>query len=203
MKKIDRPPIPTHTGNNLIERLKLKDSAAQNDLIKQFNSRLLLYFRLRIKGEDSYRDLVQEVFIAFFTAVENDKIPGDDSIGPFIYGIAKRVMFNFFYKKKRNANLQEKAEENFELSYDFEEAERLENENLNEIIRHAMKKLPEVDKTILKEFYLEENSVAEVASLLGKTKHYISVRKERALKKIKTEISKQKDIYNYSSQIRG
>jgi len=66
-----------------------------------------------------------------------------------------------------------------------------------------MKKLPEVDKTILKEFYLEENSVAEVASLLDKTKHYISVRKERALNKIKTEISKQKGIYNYSSQIRG
>ncbi|MDQ1350082.1 MAG: hypothetical protein QG657_383, partial [Acidobacteriota bacterium] len=35
--------------------------------------------------------------------------------------------------------------------------------------------------------------------LLGKTTHYISVRKERALKKIKNEISKQKGIYNYSS----
>lgn len=203
MKNNERTSTSTHTGNNLIERLKQKDNAAQNDLIKRFNSRLLLYFRLRIKGEDSYRDLVQEVFVAFFTAVDNDKIPADNSIGPFIYGIAKRVMFNFFYKKKRNANLQKKSEENFELSYDFEEAERLENENLNEIIRHTMKKLPEVDKTILKEFYLKENSVAEVASLLGKTKHYVSVRKERALIKIKNEISKQKGIYSYRNPIRG
>lgn len=201
MKKIER--TSPHPVNNLIERLKQKDSTAQNQLIKQFNSRLLLYFRLRIKGEDSYRDLVQEVFVAFFTAVDNNKIPGDDAVAPFIYGIAKRVMFNFFYQKKRNANLKEKAEENFELSYDFEEAERLENENLNEIIQKAMKKLPEIDKSILKEFYLKENTVADTASLLGKTKHYVSVRKERALKKIKNEISKQKDIYNYSSQIRG
>ncbi len=112
MKKIDRTFMSTHRGNNFIERLKQKDSTAQNELIKKFSSRLLLYFRLRIKGEDSYRDLVQEVFVAFFTAVDNDKIPDDNSIGPFIYGIAKRVMFNFFYKKKRNANLQKKGKEN-------------------------------------------------------------------------------------------
>jgi RNA polymerase sigma-70 factor (ECF subfamily) len=202
MKMIERTSSSSHSGNILIERLKLKDNTAQNDLIKRFNSRLLLYFRQRIKGEDNYRDLVQEVFIAFFSAVENDKIPDDNAIGPFIYGIAKNVMFNFFYQKKRNANLKEKAENNFELSYDFEETERLENENLNQIIQTVIKKLPEVDKTILKEFYLKENSVAEVASLLGKTKHYVSVRKERALKKIKIEISKLKGIYN-SSQKRG
>ena len=59
-----------------------------------------------------------------------------------------------------------------------------------------MKKLPEVDKIILKEFYLKENSVGDVASILGKSRHYISVRKERALRKIKNEIFKQKDIYN-------
>lgn len=202
MKMIERTSSSSHSGNILIERLKLKDNTAQNDLIKRFNSRLLFYFRQRIKGEDNYRDLVQEVFIAFFTAIENDKIPDDNAIGPFIYGIAKNVMFNFFYQKKRNANLKEKAENNFELSYDFEETERLENENLNQIIQTVIKKLPEVDKTILKEFYLKENSVAEVASLLGKTKHYVSVRKERALKKIKIEISKLKGIYN-SSQKRG
>jgi RNA polymerase sigma-70 factor (ECF subfamily) len=180
----------------MIERLKQKDSQAQAELIKKFNSRILLYFRLRIKGEESYEDLVQEVFVSFFQGVENNKIPEDAYIAPFIFGIAKRVMFNFFYKKKKSENIQKKCEENFEFSYDFEEMERLENEGLNTIIQQTMKKLPEVDKTILKEFYLKENSVGEVASILGKSRHYISVRKERALKRIKNEILKQKDLYN-------
>ncbi len=184
------------SNNRFIERLKQKEKQAQIELVKKFNSRILLYFRLRIKGEESYEDLVQEVFVSFFKGVENNKIPEDAYIAPFIFGIAKRVMFNFFYKKKRNENIQKKSEENFEFSYDFEEAERLENESLNKIIRQVMKKLPEVDKIILKEFYLKENSVGDVASILGKSRHYISVRKERALKRIKNEISKQKDLYN-------
>ncbi|HLP61463.1 MAG TPA: sigma-70 family RNA polymerase sigma factor [Candidatus Deferrimicrobium sp.] len=186
--------MKANSKNSLIDRLKQKDQSAQNELIKKFNARLLVYFRLRIKGEESYQDLVQEVLVSFFVGVEKDKIPGDDFIAPYIYGIARRVMFNYFYNKKRNAKLQEKGEANFELSYDFEEAERLENEDLNEMIGQAMKKLPEVDKIILKEFYLKENTVYEVAALLGKTPHYISVRKERALKKVKNEILNKKFI---------
>jgi len=182
-------------GDSLIERLKRNEKDAQTELVKKFNSRILLYFRMRIKGEDSYEDLAQEVFASFFVGVANDKIPEDALIAPFMFGIAKRVMFNFFYKKKRDDNIQKKGEEHFDLSCDFEEEERLENEDMNAIIRQSMQKLPEVDKIILKEFYLKENNLGEVADILGKSKHYVSVRKERALKKIKNEILKRKDLY--------
>lgn len=182
-------------GDSLIERLKRNEKDAQTELVKKFNSRILLYFRMRIKGEDSYEDLAQEVFASFFVGVANDKIPEDALIAPFMFGIAKRVMFNFFYKKKRDDNIQKKGEEHFDLSCDFEEEERLENEDMNAIIRQTMLKLPEVDKIILKEFYLKENNLGEVADILGKSKHYVSVRKERALKKIKNEILKRKDLY--------
>jgi len=181
--------------DSLIERLKRNEKDAQTELVKKFNSRILLYFRMRIKGEDSYEDLAQEVFASFFVGVANDKIPEDALIAPFMFGIAKRVMFNFFYKKKRDDNIQKKGEEHFDLSCDFEEEERLENEDMNAIIRQTMLKLPEVDKIILKEFYLKENNLGEVADILGKSKHYVSVRKERALKKIKNEILKRKDLY--------
>lgn len=183
-------------NTSLITRLKQKEKSAQDELIKKFNPRILLYFRLRIKGENNYHDLAQEVFASFFSGIDNDKIPEDGLIAPFIFGIAKRVMFNFFYKKKRDDNIRKKGEETFDFTSNFEEEERLENEGMNEIIQQAMQKLPEIDKSILKEFYLKENSLGEVADILGKSKHYISVRKERALKKIKNEIAKQKDIYN-------
>lgn len=181
---------------SLVERLKQKDPRAQQELFKKYNSRLLLYFRMRIKGEESYEDLVQEVFMSFFVGMGKDKISGDEFIGPYIFGIAKRVIYNFFYKKKKNENLKKKGEENFELSYEFEESERLENEGMNEVIRRVLGKLKEVDRIILKEFYLKENDVGAVAEMIGKTKHYVSVRKERALKKIKNEISNRKDLYS-------
>ncbi len=182
-------------NNEFIQRLSRRDARAQSELIKKFNSRLLMYFRMRIKGEDGYEDLVQEVFVSFFAAVEKDKIEEDQFIAPFIFGIAKRVMYNFFYKKKRDDNIRKKGEENAQLTYDFEEEERLENEGMNDIITNYVDKLKEVDKIILKEFYLRENDVGQVAQLLGKTKHYVSVRKERALKKLKSEILKRGDVF--------
>jgi RNA polymerase sigma factor (sigma-70 family) len=188
--------MKSNTQMKLIDRLMANDAKAQRELIKKFNSRIFLYFRLRIKGEKGYEDLVQEVFTAFFVAIKKNKVTEDQFIAPFIFGVAKRVMYNFFYKKKRNENIQKKGEEEFEISYDFEEDERLANEKMNEIIQEVIeKKLPEVDKIILKEFYLKENDVGEVAELIGKTRHYVSVRKERALKKMKNEILKKKDLY--------
>jgi RNA polymerase sigma factor (sigma-70 family) len=185
-----------NTPMKFIDRLMANDVKAQRELIKKFNSRIFMYFRLRIKGEEGYEDLVQEVFTSFFAAIKKNKVTEDQFIAPFIFGIAKRVMYNFFYKKKRNKNIQKKSEEEFEISYDFEEDERLSNEKMNDFIREVIdKKLPDVDKIILKEFYLKENDVGEVAELIGKSRHYVSVRKERALKKIKNEILKTKDLY--------
>lgn len=181
----------------LNERLAAGEAAAQRELYQKFNSRLFLYFRLRIKGEESYDDLVQEVFTSFFAAIGKNKVQEDKFIAPFIFGIAKRVMYNFFYKKKRNENIRKKGEENLEASYDFQEEERLTNEKMNRIVQEVIEeKLADLDKTILKEFYLKENGVGDVAELLGKTRHYVSVRKERALKKIKNEILKRKDLFN-------
>jgi RNA polymerase sigma-70 factor (ECF subfamily) len=179
----------------LIDRLIARDLRAQKELFDKFNTRIFMYFRLRIKGENNYEDLVQEVFTSFFAALDKDKVTDDHFIAPYIFGIAKRVMFNYFYKKKRDDNIQKKGEEEMEFSYDFEGEERLTNEGTNKIIQSYIDKLPEVDRIILKEFYLKEKNVGEVADIIGKTKHYVSVRKERALKKIKNEILKNKELY--------
>jgi RNA polymerase sigma factor (sigma-70 family) len=187
-----------NTDNELIVRLTAKKLEAQRELIAMFRSRLFVYFRIRIKGESNYEDLVQDVFASFFEAVGKNKITEDKFIAPFIFGVAKRVMYNYFYKKKRERNIQKKGEEQMDLSYDFDEDERISNEKINEIVKTLIgKNLSEVDKIILKEFYLKENDLDDVAELLGKTKHYVSVRKERALKKIKLEILKRKDIFIY------
>ncbi len=179
-----------------IERLKNRDEKTQVELINRFNSRIFSYFRSRIKGENSHEDLVQEVFASFFKGIENNKIIDDKYIAPYIFGISKRVLYNYFYKKRKNINIQKKFSQTIELFYNLKENERLESENMTQITNKFVDKLSELDKIILKEFYLKENKIDEIAELLGKSKHYISVRKARALKKIKSEIFKQKDLYN-------
>ncbi len=182
-------------SDSLSKKLKNKDSKTELFLIKKFNSRLFTYFKSRIKGEICYEDLVQEVFASFFEAVQRDKIREDNFIAPFIFGIAKRVIYNFFYKKKRRENIKKKAEEEHISFYNFEEENKIENRKMIELLNKYIDNLKEIDKIILKNFYLLEKTLAEISIITKKTKHYISVRKERALKKIKNEIYKCEDVY--------
>jgi len=183
-------------GNkSLVQLMQVGDRSAEIRIVDEFNSRLFTYFRLRIRGEDCYDDLVQEVFVSFFDAVRKDKISGDEYIAPFMFGIAKRVVYNFFYKKKRRENIRKKAESDHEVAIDFLGEYDMENDRMIGVINKCIGKLKEVDKIIMKEFYFNENSIGEISTLLRKSKHYVSVRKERALKKIKNEILKHEDVY--------
>lgn len=182
-------------SKELVERLRRKEPQAQRELFEKYNARIFLYFRLRIKGEEDYEDLVQEVFASFFDGVYKKKVEEDRFIGPYIFGIAKRVVYNFFYKKKRSENIRSRVGNELAISYEFDEKNKLENENVTQLIQKIIEKLPAIDKAILKEFYLKENSVGEVAEIVGKSKHYVSVRKLRAINRIKSEILKNKNVY--------
>ena len=182
-------------NESLIQSLKTDDSSADTKIIHKYNSRLFTYFRSRIKGVDNYDDLVQEVFVSFFTAVKKDKISGDEFIAPFIFGIARNVVYNYFYKKKKAENIAKKAENEHNPFINFSGEDNLQNDRMIQLINKYIEKLKDVDRTILKEFYVRENTISEISVLLKRTKHYISVRKERALKKIKSEILRSEDIF--------
>jgi len=180
--------------DRFFEKLRARDPQAQNELIRTFNPRIFVYFRNRIKGEDHYEDLVQEVFSAFFNGLEQGKLAGPAWIAPFMFGIAKRVLYNYFYKQKKNNDIQKNVSAVCELSSDFTESDRLENLRLGEVLQGLIGGLPHIDRTILKAFFLQERKIGEIAEMTGRSRHYVSVRKERAIKKIRSEIIR-KNLY--------
>jgi len=180
--------------DRFFEKLRDHDQDTQNRLIRTFNARIFVYFRNRIKGERNYEDLVQEVFSAFFNGLDQGKVAGEDWIAPFMFGIAKRVLYNYFYRQKKNNEIQKNASTVYELTSDFTEAERMENQKLSEELNRLIAELPQIDRVILSSFYLQEKKIGEIADLTGRSKHYISVRKERAIKKIRNEIFR-KNVY--------
>jgi len=180
--------------DRFFKKLLARDPQAQNELIRTFNARIFVYFRNRIKGESNYEDLVQEVFSAFFNGLDQGKLAGASWIAPFMFGIAKRVLYNYFYKQKKNNTIQKNVSSFCQLTSDFTEGQKLENQKLNEVLGRLIDDLPQVDRVILNAFYLQEKKIDEIAEITGRSKHYISVRKERALKKIRNEII-SKNLY--------
>jgi RNA polymerase sigma factor (sigma-70 family) len=176
------------------KKLRAHDPLAQKELIQTYNPRVFIYFRNRIKGGSNYEDLVQEVFSAFFNGLDQGKLEGAVWIAPFMFGIAKRVLYNFFYKQRKNNEIQKNACSICETASEFTEAERMENQKLVEVLNRLIADLPRIDRVILNSFYLQERKIGEIAELTGRSRHYISVRKERALKKIRSEIFR-KNLY--------
>ncbi len=174
---------------DLVNKLLKQDRGSQKDIFNSYNSRLFTYFKMRIKGDVYYEDLVQEVFLSFFDAVSKEKIVEDILIGPYIFGIAKRIVFNYFYKKKKKDNIQERANREFNVSYDFAENDKIDTDDMIRSLKVHIDKLKDIDKRILKEFYFREQNLDEIAELTGKSKHYISVRKERLIKKLRKKIN--------------
>jgi len=177
-------------SKELIDGLIKKDKGTQKEIILAYNSRLFTYFKMRIKGDVFYEDLVQEVFVSFFEGIAKEKVKKDFLIAPYIFGIAKRVVFNYFYKNKRKENIRQRANEEFSISYEFEENHRIDMDDFIGSLKQHIDKLKEIDKIILKEFYFKEKTLDEISDLTGKTKHYISVRKERVLKKLREKINR-------------
>lgn len=176
------------------QRLRDHDPQAQNELIQAYNPRIFFYFRNRIKGESNYEDLVQEVFSAFFSGLDQGKLAGTVWIAPFMFGIAKRVVYNYFYRQKKNSDIQKNACVLGELSSSFTESERMDNQKLVQVLNGMIQELPRIDRLILNAFYLQERKIGEIAGMTGRSPHYISVRKERAIKKIRSEIIR-KNLY--------
>ncbi len=176
------------------EKLRAHDPQAQKELIRTFNPRIFVYFRNRIKGEDHYEDLVQEVYSAFFNGLEQGKVAAAAWIAPFMFGIAKRVLYNYFYRQKKNKDIQKNVCVVCELSSDFSESERLENLRLGEVLQRLIGDLPRIDRTILNAYFLQERKIGEIAEMTGRSRHYISVRKDRAIRKIRSEIIR-KNLY--------
>ena len=83
-------------NRKLINMLLKNDKGTQKDIYKQYNSRLFTFFKMRIKGDINYEDLVQDVFVSFFEGVLKERLKEDVLIGPYIFGIAKRLEEIYF-----------------------------------------------------------------------------------------------------------
>lgn len=177
--------------NLLLTRLEAGETESQKELVQMFQTRLNFYFSMRIKGNAPLEDLVQEVLACFFESVRQGKLHSDQVIAPYIFGIAKRVLYNFYYQSTKSNNINQKLQQLVPGFENFAQDHRLETDNLMQGIGGILRQLPAVDQQILQRFYFQQESIGDIAAALKLQRHYISVRKDRALKRIRREMKRQ------------
>ncbi len=165
--------------NNIIERCKKYEPAAQQDLYNKHRKKMFAVC-LQYGNYEDAKDMLQEGFIKIFTDIKNYKGTGS------FEGWARRVIINtalMTLRKKRK--LQFDPLENHDVSEKSEEPDELDsllNELTENDILRLLEKLPGDLRIIFNLYCIEDHSHKEIGDLLGITESNSRIKLMRARK---------------------
>lgn len=136
------------------------------------------YFAARIKNKADVEDVLQDFYLKLYRSLKS--YDGKGHFYAFFYKIARSVYLDWLRKlspeiARDEPNFQQISAgddsiQKFEKQYDLE---------------RAMQALEEIDREILRLYFVDGLKNGEIARILGLTEENVKVRKHRALKKLK------------------
>ena len=172
----------------LVERLRQRDDAAFEELVRTHGSRLLTVARRILRNDEDARDAVQQAFLSAFRALS--EFNGQSRLSTWLH----RIVVNAALMKIRSR--ARRPEESIEellprFQADGHHAERfsdlsssvdqlLMQRETRHRVRAAIDRLPESYRTVLMLRDIEELDTEETARALGSTTNAVKIRLHRA-----------------------
>jgi RNA polymerase sigma-70 factor (ECF subfamily) len=147
------PAADTRALDMRLERLRLGDNDAWEQLIAESQSRLYSYLLYNVPTAEDAQDLLSEVFLAALRSISTL----DDSLAltRWLYGIARRKIADFWRQTKPTSELSDSLEATSNhVSLEF---------------REALASVPDQTRQALLLRYREGLSVEEIANIMGRT----------------------------------
>ena len=127
-------------------------------------------------------DMFQEICIQVWRAYPQFK--GDSKFSTWLYRVAINTAISWIRKEKKHRLDNREDEKLFGVYDDTPFYEREEKKEQISALHRAIKKLNDVDRTLVL-LYLEEVAYAEIAEILGLTVNNIKVKMNRVKKRLK------------------
>lgn len=175
-------------SSELIQRARLRDESAWNDLVHQHQEAIFRLVYLILGNADDARDVTQDTFIRAYDNFE--RFESDKPLRPWLYRIASNLAYNHHRSAGRRwATLQRFERTQSESAPQLPEVlsiEQTEAQNL----RDAVARLKRVDQEIIYLRYFLHLSVDETANSLGIAPGTVKSRQHRALKRLQGVIQR-------------
>lgn len=158
-------------------------------LVKKYE-RMAYTVALKImRNAEDAEDTAQESFIKAYKKIRSFK--KDSKFSTWLYTIVYRTAV---YNLRKNQITTLQINEEISQAHSLEDEDILERE-LNEqlatkSVRMAIDGLPRMDSLLITLFYINDNSIAEIAEITGLSASNIKVKLYRARKKMKGQLSK-------------
>jgi RNA polymerase sigma-70 factor (ECF subfamily) len=184
---------------NLLQRLRLGDEAAFEQLVGTYSGRMLAVARGLLRNEEDARDVVQSAYVSAFRGLPTFK--GTSRLSTWLH----RIVVNGALMRLRSR--RRKPEESIEVllpafledghhSDNFSDwaaqADRLlESKQMRQVVRTAIAELPESHRAVLVLRDIEDMTTEEAAVALGISTNAVKIRLHRARQALATLVRRR------------
>jgi len=173
-----------------ISRLRAGDFRTQEHFSSYFSALIKIKLGCRVKSQETIEDLRQETFARFFLALRDDKILRPEALGAFVNSICNNVLFEYYRSAGHDTPLDEE-EESGALTAVPDVLDKLGAKEMEKAVKDILQRLPERDRRLLREVFLEERDKDEVCQELGVDRDYLRVLLHRAKQAFKSTYLKK------------
>jgi RNA polymerase sigma-70 factor (ECF subfamily) len=166
--------------DSYLERLREGDFRTQEHFVSYFSELIQLKLRSRLRSQQAIEDVRQETFTRVFALLRSaGGIREPERLGAFVNSICNNVLLEHYRSSTRQSSLEEEDSEEFpDRAVDALSA--LVAKQVQENVRRVVEELPERDRRILKEVFLEERDKDQVCHDFGVDRDYLRVLLHRA-----------------------
>jgi RNA polymerase sigma-70 factor (ECF subfamily) len=126
----------------------------------------------------------QETFARFYVALRDEKIAQPDRLGPFVNSICNHVLLEHYRAAARHDSMDEDEQKDIpDRAIDL--LSLLTVKETDKKVREVLEQLPELDRRLLREVFLEERDKDDVCRDFGVNRDYLRVLVHRAKKLFK------------------
>jgi RNA polymerase sigma factor (sigma-70 family) len=164
----------------LFERIRLGDSAAEEELVESFGGRVYAMAMARTRDREASRDLVQDVLWAVVHALRGGHLRAPDKLAAFVSGTARNLINNYCRTRTREARDIPATPEASTVDAD----QALDEQRRAAVVRGALRGLEIIDRNILTLTLVDGLSAVEIAARVGLNPDAVRQRKSRAVKRV-------------------
>lgn len=175
----DRPLQLQSFDEAYVERLRAGDFRTQEHFVAYFSELIQLKLRSRLHSPQAIEDVRQETFTRVFAALHGGRIRQPERLGAFVNSMCNNVLLEHYRASSRDTSLDEDEGMDFPAP-NVDVLGAIAGKQMAQKIRDILEEMPERDRRLLREIFLEERDKDDVCRDFGVDRDYLRVLLHRA-----------------------
>jgi RNA polymerase sigma-70 factor (ECF subfamily) len=182
-----------------VERLRTGDFRTQEHFGSYFSKLIHVKLRSRLQSREAVEDVRQETFVRFYAALRDGKILHPERLGSFVNSVCNNVLLEHYRASARQTPLDEDDDQNQIPALDMNLLDVLTAKEMAKKVREILEEMPERDRRLLREIFLEERDKDQVCHDFGVDREYLRVLLHRAKQSFKALYLENNDAPEFNT----